>query len=61
MLDEALRRTGANVLRTRSFWLWRPNDKSRLSEPNRDGALELAKRFGLDSGKTVLAAKTKAL
>lgn len=59
ILDEALRKTGANVIRTRSFWLWRPNDESRLNEPNRDVALQLAKQFGLDSQKTVLAAETK--
>ena len=59
ILHEALRRTGANVIRTRSFWLWRPNDESRMGEPNRDVALQLAKEFGLNSGKAILAAKTK--
>jgi uncharacterized protein (DUF2461 family) len=49
MLDEALRKTGANVIRTRSFWLWRPNDESRLSEPNKQVALQLAKAFGVES------------
>lgn len=55
ILDEALRRTGAKVIGTRSFWLWRPNDETRMSEPNRDVALQLAKQFGLESGSTVLA------
>jgi uncharacterized protein (DUF2461 family) len=49
MLDEALRKTGANVIRTRSFWLWRPNDESRMSEPNKQVALQLANAFGLES------------
>lgn len=55
ILDEALRRTWAKVIGTRSFWLWRPNDETRMSEPNRDVALQLAKQFGLESGSTVPA------
>jgi hypothetical protein len=58
ILDEALRRTGAKVIGTRSFWLWRPNDENRMSEPNRDVALQLAKQFGMDSARTVLTAST---
>jgi hypothetical protein len=55
LLDEALRRTGATVLQTRSFWLWRPNDESRIDQPNRGVALQLAREFGLQSATTAMA------
>lgn len=54
ILDEALRKTGAHVIRTRSFWLFRPNDETRMNEPNRQVALQLAKQFGVDAGQLVL-------
>ena len=60
ILDEALQRTGAQVIATRSFWLWRPNDENRMGEPNRDVALQLAKQLGTDTGRTVLAVKPSA-
>lgn len=60
MLDEALRKTGANVIRTRSFWISRPNDETRMNEPNRQVALQMAKQFGSDSGQTVLASSNKS-
>jgi hypothetical protein len=53
MLDEALHKTGANVVGTRSLWLWRPNDESRMTEPNKQVALQLAKVFGVESAKKV--------
>jgi hypothetical protein len=55
MLDEALRKTGANVIRTRSLWLWRPNDESRPSEPNKQVALQLANAFGAEAARVVFA------
>ncbi len=51
--------TGAKVMEARSFWLFRPNDEARLKEPNRQVALEMAKKFGEDSGKAVLASAKK--
>ena len=57
ILDEALRRTGARVIETRSFWLWRPNDENRIHESNREIALELAKQLGTETGRSVLAAE----
>lgn len=48
LLAEALRATGAKVLGTRSFWLWRPNDETRMEEPNRKVGLDLARRFAAD-------------
>jgi hypothetical protein len=55
ILDEALRRTGARVIATYSFWISRPNDETRMNEPNREVALDLAKHFGLESANRVLA------
>jgi hypothetical protein len=57
LLDEALRKTGAKVIRTRSFWIARPNDEKRMGEPNRQVALDMAKQFGAESGSSVLAAR----
>jgi len=54
ILDEALRHTGAQVIATCSFWLSRSNNETRMSEPNRDVALELGRRFGIESADTVL-------
>lgn len=63
LLDEALRKTGANVIRTRSFWIKHPNDEARMNEENRAVALDMAKQFGSDTGTVVLApaAKSSAL
>jgi flavorubredoxin len=55
MLEEALRKTGANVIQTRSFWLFRPNDETRMNEPNREVATQMARQFGADSAQRVLA------
>lgn len=55
MLDEALRKTGANVIGTRSLWLWRPNDESRPGEPNKQVALQLANAFAVEAARVVLA------
>lgn len=55
MLDEALRKTGANVIQTRAFWLFRPNDEARMNEPNRQVALQMAKQFGMSAGQSTLA------
>jgi hypothetical protein len=49
MLREALRRTGARSVETRSFWLWRPNDEGRLRESNRAVALDEAERFAFEA------------
>jgi hypothetical protein len=36
--------------------LFRPNDETRLNEPNRAVAMALARQFGVESGVAVLAA-----
>lgn len=55
MLGQALRDAGATVLGTRSVWLWRPNDESRMDEPNRGLALEIARQLGRESAARVLS------
>lgn len=55
LLAEALRSTGARVMQTRSFWLFRPNDESRMNEPNRAVALDIAQRWGTETAQAVLA------
>lgn len=34
------------VLEVRPYWLWRPNDETRMEEPNREVAVDLARQFG---------------
>jgi hypothetical protein len=55
ILAQALRKSRANVIRTRSFWLARPNDETRMDEPNRAVALQMARQFGVSAGQIVLA------
>jgi len=50
LLDEALRSTGALSVESRAFWLWRPNDDTRMGEPNRDVAIDLAEAFAYEAG-----------
>jgi hypothetical protein len=61
VLEQALRRTGGNVIDTRSFWLWKPNDESRLEEPNRDVAMQMATQLGANVGQRVLGAPATPL
>lgn len=61
LLEAALQATGATVLDTRSFWRWRPNDETRMEEPNHQVALDLATAFGLEAGRQVLAAPSGEL
>lgn len=53
ILGEALRGTGAKVLGTRSLWLWRPNDETRMEKPNREVGLDIARRFAADVSQGV--------
>ena len=50
MLERALLRSGAALIGMRAFWIARPNDVHRLSEPNRDVALQLARQLGFKAG-----------
>jgi hypothetical protein len=55
VLEESLTASGATVIAMRSFWIARPNDEHRLTEPNRDVALQLARQLGLSVGTEELA------
>lgn len=57
LLEESLRQTGAKVMGTRSFWLLRPNDETRMSEANREVARQMATQIGMDAGQVVLASR----
>jgi hypothetical protein len=61
LLDEALRRTGASPVHTRSYWTKRPNDEKRIKEANRMVAQQMAKEFAVESGKAALQAQKPAL
>lgn len=57
VLHQALRNTGAIVLPTRSFWLWRPNSDQPTQTANRRVALDNARRLGQETGAARLAVK----
>jgi hypothetical protein len=59
VLEEGLRATGAKMIQSRSFWLFRPNDEARIKEPNRAVAMEMAKQFGVDTGRAVIDSAKK--
>jgi hypothetical protein len=56
LLDEALRKTGARVIDTRSFWIFRPNEATESGEPNRQVAMRLAERLGRETGRQLTIA-----
>lgn len=45
VLEDLIKESGANLLASRAYWLWRPNDRSRLKESNVKVAVELAHKF----------------
>ena len=55
LLGQALTATGAKVLGTHSFWLFRPNDALATNEPNRRVAIRMAKQVATESGAASLA------
>lgn len=55
MLERALSDSGAAVIGMRAFWTARPNDERRLTEPNREVALKLARQLGVATGTSQLA------
>jgi hypothetical protein len=55
MLGRALSGSGALLIGMRAFWTARPNDEHRLTEPNREVALQLAQQLGYTAGTGELA------
>ena len=51
LLDEALRKSGARVISTRSFWIFQPNEETDSGEPNRQVAMRLAEKLGRDTAQ----------
>ncbi len=50
MLERALSGSGARLIGMRAFWISRPNDEHRTTEPNREVALQLARQLGFAAG-----------
>ena len=46
MLEQSLADGGARVIAMRAFWTAKPNDAKRMTEPNRNVALQLARELG---------------
>ena len=44
---------GANLLKSATYWLFKPNNESRLEENNVLVAVELANSLGVESGKSI--------
>ena len=55
LLGEALNAAARGEVHTRSFWLWRPNDKQRMDVPNRGVALDLARRFAMMASENAIS------
>ena len=55
VLERALLSSGATLIGMRAFWTARPNDEHRLTEPNRQVALHLARQLGIAAGTGKLA------
>lgn len=53
-LKRGLEEAGARVIALQSLWIWRPNDETRMSEPNRAVAGDIARKLGRDYGRDVL-------
>ena len=51
LLDEALRKSAARVISTRSFWIFQPNEETDSGEPNRQVAMRLAEKLGRDTAQ----------
>ena len=46
IFENVIKESGGILLDSKEYWLWRPNDKFRLKEPNGKIAAEMAKKFG---------------
>jgi hypothetical protein len=52
-LKEALKKTGASSIKTRSFWISRPNDEKQMNKPNRQVARQMATAFAYETARAV--------
>jgi hypothetical protein len=51
MLENIIKESGGNLRGSATYWLWRPNDRSRLKESNVKVGAELAEKFGEEISK----------
>ena len=49
--ERAISESGGSVLSSYSLWLWRPNDETKLKEPNVDVAVRMAYGWGNSTGQ----------
>ncbi len=61
VLARALSGSGATLIGMRAFWTARPNDEKRLTEPNREVALQLARELGFAAGTGSLRPPVSAI
>lgn len=51
VLEALIKSRLANLLASKTYWLLRPNDESRLQEKNVEVATDMARKFGEEIGK----------
>ena len=53
LLEEKIKAKNANLIDSKTFWLMRPNDESRMEESNVKVAVDMARAFGTEVGKNM--------
>lgn len=53
VLETIIRNRGGRLVGSKSFWLWKPNDQSRLNEPNTQVAVEHAEKWAENIAVTI--------
>ncbi len=48
VFEKIIQKSGGILLGSQTYWLWRPNNESRLKEPNSKVAAEMAEKFGME-------------
>lgn len=56
ILRELIEDAHGKVIDVQPFWLWRPNDTARMSEPNKQVAFDKAHKLGASVGKSLAGA-----
>jgi hypothetical protein len=52
IMDDEIRKAGGILVDSKTFWLWRPNDRARLKEPNVPITVDLVKQWSVKLAKT---------
>ena len=53
VFDKIIKGTGANLIDSRTLWLLRPNDETRMEEPNVDVAVSMTKEWEHEIAKRI--------